>query len=683
MLAGAASVQAQSVATWDGGNGDFNAPKWNGGMTAQEVFGNTRISDGAWNVTIGDGSVVTYLAPGTGGGLRPQSVFDTVDPEKIIEGHFTIKEGAVLHHTTAQIGDADGMWTQWDVDTVLDNGTLKRDFQAGGDAQAGGIIMFGSWRSLKNQHIDVQVINGGKIQNDGQLWFGADEEHAVGLGVSVIVNNGTIDLTGGAYPTSNDTNVVSADWAIFYGRQFAEGNGTANDGSPKGEDYEVNFRGPGSITVDESGIWLYDQDEFGAWTAAKSTYEDLWNRGILKVKGMSGANNSGQLFSNFFNVTGTSGSANYKVEYKAPTVVTWDGGTGDWQTDAKWNGGQDAFTVFGTDRGFDGGYAVVIDGSKPGGAHVTYQGTSDFRPRSDNGVASITVKSGGILELHTNSADDGVWTRWMADLHIDGGEFRRTKDGVNSLTGGAFILGGYGGKPGLEIDMSITNGGEFNHDGQLWFGVVDGDSPKDLEITMTINNGTMDLTGGDSFPLLGAGFEPDLAFAYTYTNHDGDNTTPDVPADEKYAINFTGSGSITVDHSGIYTIRWDEFGVPTGDDQTYQDLWNLGILQANGLSGLDGASFGDFFTVTGTLGSDNYTLTSKLGGIAGDFDGNGLVDGADFLKWQRDLGDAANLAIWKGALPAVAAVGAVPEPAALGLACLAMGAVFAMRRRVS
>jgi hypothetical protein len=64
----------------------------------------------------------------------------------------------------------------------------------------------------------------------------------------------------------------------------------------------------------------------------------------------------------------------------------------------------------------------------------------------------------------------------------------------------------------------------------------------------------------------------------------------------------------------------------------------------------------------------------------GDFDVDGDVDGNDYLVWQRGLGttyDAADLADWKASYgaTAVAASGAVPEPAALslGLASAAVG----------
>jgi hypothetical protein len=83
-----------------------------------------------------------------------------------------------------------------------------------------------------------------------------------------------------------------------------------------------------------------------------------------------------------------------------------------------------------------------------------------------------------------------------------------------------------------------------------------------------------------------------------------------------------------------------------------------------------------------------------------DFDNNGVVDGADFLRWQRGFGtsgtnaqgdadgngviNAADLVIWKasyGGAPAAAAVGAVPEPASLAMLTVGAFATIGLRRR--
>ena len=86
-----------------------------------------------------------------------------------------------------------------------------------------------------------------------------------------------------------------------------------------------------------------------------------------------------------------------------------------------------------------------------------------------------------------------------------------------------------------------------------------------------------------------------------------------------------------------------------------------------------------------------------------DFNNNGLVEGADFLAWQRNFGlsggatsmdgdangdqnvNAADLAIWQtqyGTSPAmVAAIGAVPEPSSLVLVLCGLAACGCGRRR--
>jgi hypothetical protein len=644
----------------------------------------------ARNITIGGGSAVNYVYTDGPGDFRVKQ-----------GSTLTIKEGASWTQQTLPTNDANS-WTQMDASRlVLDNGTFRRVGEAGGADPGGGILLFGSWRSDDNFSvqpppavINVQMVNGGRIENTGQLWFGAEDDHPEGLVASVEINDGSMDLTGGDTVFMNNGGSwgdTYANLAFWYG--FDSGTNL-----PKGEKYELNFKGPGTVTVDTinapapttyadiptkgavhgSGIRVYRQDSGGVWSETKASYEDLWNEGILKSKGRSGLaaggpGTSGLAFSNFFNVTGDPNSDNYTLTRKAPSAVTWDGGTGNWSTALKWNTGQDATTVMGTDKGSSGGHAVVIDGSKPGGANVTYDLPNDFEVKSNNGISSVTVTNGGTLTLLSNGpTGDGNWTRWASDLNVNGGTFRRTKDGVNSQSSGAWIIGGYDQKQGMEIDINVTGGGRIENFGQVWFGAVDSDNALGLEITMTINNGTVDLTGGDSVPLLGVGLEPDLLFAYT------GRPSEQVFSGEKYIINFTGPGSLTVDHSGIYTVNWDlDNTVPTPDARTYQELWDLGILQANGVSGLDGATFGDFFTTMGALGSDNYKLTSKLT-RPGDFDADGDVDGGDFLVWQRGLGttyDAADLADWKANFggSAVGAVGAIPEPSSIAIVLVGLG----------
>ncbi|HMP08689.1 MAG TPA: PEP-CTERM sorting domain-containing protein, partial [Lacipirellulaceae bacterium] len=90
-------------------------------------------------------------------------------------------------------------------------------------------------------------------------------------------------------------------------------------------------------------------------------------------------------------------------------------------------------------------------------------------------------------------------------------------------------------------------------------------------------------------------------------------------------------------------------------------------------------------------------LLSVQGLENADFDGNGVVDGADFLVWQRSLGsstgadadydgavNAADLAIWQAQYApagATAASATVPEPAACALLSAALAATASLRRR--
>ncbi len=137
--------------------------------------------------------------------------------------------------------------------------------------------------------------------------------------------------------------------------------------------------------------------------------------------------------------------------------------------------------------------------------------------------------------------------------------------------------------------------------------------------------------------------------------------------------------------------------------QFEMDLWVIdlktGVTESfldldESVSMFQSDSFGDkvaFFSLGGETVAD------------ADFNQDGSIDGSDFLVWQRGFGsgstlmqgdangdtvvDAADLAIWKSqfASASTAAVGAVPEPAAvtMGLICCSVLAAATRRRRVA
>ena len=145
---------------------------------------------------------------------------------------------------------------------------------------------------------------------------------------------------------------------------------------------------------------------------------------------------------------------------------------------------------------------------------------------------------------------------------------------------------------------------------------------------MTINNGHLDLRGGDAYELDNDGLplRADLAFIYDWKG-DADPTN-----DEFFAINFTGPGDITVQGDEAAPFDGDtstggggirvatntaasgpsNYGNDANIQRSYQDLWNMGILRANNKSGLTGDNFNTYFTTTNSPGQANYKLTSLV-----------------------------------------------------------------------
>jgi hypothetical protein len=163
------------------------------------------------------------------------------------------------------------------------------------------------------------------------------------------------------------------------------------------------------------------------------------------------------------------------------------------------------------------------------------------------------------------------------------------------------------------------------------------------------------------------------------------------------AIDGPDGGSVAGDTPGE---GWDQAGGSNANQLVEQFLSGAGsTIAANSTislgnafnpaifgAGVDGDLVFQFGLNGGALITSTVSYVS--GGLSGDFNNNGKVDGADFLLWQRNFGqpgfDAASLAQWKanfGAGAAEAAVGAVPEPATIGLIAMAGAALAASRRK--
>ncbi|HMO84133.1 MAG TPA: hypothetical protein PKC18_04345 [Lacipirellulaceae bacterium] len=121
---------------------------------------------------------------------------------------------------------------------------------------------------------------------------------------------------------------------------------------------------------------------------------------------------------------------------------------------------------------------------------------------------------------------------------------------------------------------------------------------------------------------------------------------------------------------------------------------------------LGGQNHNGFFTGArvwqGAHPADGLTASLQVTGTESDFNGDGRVDGADFLVWQRGVGhtlgatradgdanadgmvDGADLHIWRGqfgATSAMAVAAATPEPGSLAMALFAAMALRPRRRR--
>lgn len=116
------------------------------------------------------------------------------------------------------------------------------------------------------------------------------------------------------------------------------------------------------------------------------------------------------------------------------------------------------------------------------------------------------------------------------------------------------------------------------------------------------------------------------------------------------------------------------------------EILNIAGARTGEFAGLgEGALVGNFgqdLFITYAAGDGNDVALYTLAGIAGDFDGDGDVDGSDFLVWQRNPG-IGNLGDWQanfGTGGAQASGAAVPEPASQVAAVLLFATIATLAR---
>lgn len=226
-----------------------------------------------------------------------------------------------------------------------------------------------------------------------------------------------------------------------------------------------------------------------------------------------------------------------------------------------------------------------------------------------------------------------------------------------------------GMKYSVTYDGLITESGDVSADSWQSFGVRDigadfafpTDSETDFGILFRPNgdwsvnlDGTFIGSGG-AFVGTDTGIRPDLAYSIRF---DFDETLAS-PA-------VTATVDATLGTVVLGTLPLDALGAGTGFENA---------IRSFSFFGFQGTSTGPG---TIDIAIDNLVI-DLVTGTPGDFDGDGDVDGADFLLWQRDtsIGDLADWEDNFGFAPAVAATASVPEPATaitllmgLALVCL-------------
>jgi hypothetical protein len=269
-------------------------------------------------------------------------------------------------------------------------------------------------------------------------------------------------------------------------------------------------------------------------------------------------------------------------------------------------------------------------------------------------VSSLWVGSGSHGEMNLSGGTVTLRENFYLDWTFDA-------DSVLNMTGGAVNVAGVL-RMFRNAQLNMTSG-NFLINGTAELGTTNEDNPNwpfqapDVNVTisggMLAANGFMKVNGSvvlDGGVLRAANFQESLSM-----------------------------GTIEINEGGTLQFKNAEESIAA-----VNSLITGGFITTSSAQGT-GAFQISVVNVSGT----NYTQVTLPPAVSnGDFDMNHVVDGTDFVIWQRQFGgalDGADYTAWKanfGSTVAVRAATSAPEPGSAALAaCMATGAGLARRRR--
>lgn len=345
-------------------------------------------------------------------------------------------------------------------------------------------------------------------------------------------------------------------------------------------------------------------------------------------------------------------------------------GTYNLTNTAIWN---PANTFLGTGGGLDGtrtaeGYLNISDSAELNTGSLNV-GNNDDNYGEVNQTGG-TVSIANWFNVGDNTAGHGVYNMSGGSLSADQISVGQAENstGAMHLSGTASVTQS-GGAQGLRIGRGV---------------IPD-------QTTLVSAEGLLSITGGGvsvSAANFSVGADETGEFAGTPTP----TTTPaegtlSFTSDETGISSIDVSGNVLLNDgsvAGFADLIVDLESTPVAGDVVLVDLGSTGTVTGTFMGLSEGASVpgSGGRTISYSYGPDgNDIALISTGGIPGDADGDGDVDGADFLLLQQN--DPAGIADWESNYPAPLAgsISAVPEPASLVLMTIGFSLATMRRRR--